>query len=150
MKKKAEVIPMSDTLFIQRRRVITMLYEARSVLGMELPRIKVRIVEFEKRDNEKVLGRCFIDKDYITISKEMVNWSDDFLRSVVWHELGHAYFNAKHDLTCPLMHPHCNEVKTKATLIKALKKISQRRNHEEDITDVTPPITQCLCRRLVL
>jgi hypothetical protein len=149
MKKKSDVIKMSDELFIQRRRIITMLYEAKAVLNMSLPRIKVRIVDYEKHDTYKILGRCFIDKDYITISKDMTNWTDDFLRSVVWHELAHAYFNAKHDMTCPLMHPHCMEAKNKETLALALKRISKRSNHEK-LNCIAPTLQQCLRYRMVL
>lgn len=124
MSKKTKILEMNDALFVQRRRVINMLYDARKVIGKELPRIKVRIAEYEKRKGEKVLGRCFIDKDYITISGECSDWSDDYLRQVVWHELGHAYWNAKHDEKCPLMHPYQNETVPRSVLVKALKKIA--------------------------
>jgi hypothetical protein len=125
MKKTEKILEMNDLLFIQRKRVIAILYEARSILKMNLPRIKVRIVEFEKRKNEIVLGRCFINKDYITISKDITNWSDDFLRSVVWHELAHAFFNAQHDETCPLMHPTQLDLSVPSSVLaQVLKKLA--------------------------
>ncbi len=118
------ILKMTTDLFLQRRRVIEMLYEAHKVLKMDLPRIKVRLVDFE---NERhVLGKCFINKNYITISKEMTNWSDNFLRHIVWHELAHAYFNAKHDKKCPLMNPIVRNEHSRDVLVKALKQCSRR------------------------
>jgi hypothetical protein len=118
-----KIIKMTDSLFIQRRRVMDMLYEAREVLSMELPRIKIRIVDFEEEKN--TLGLCYIDQNYITISKSIDSWDEDYLRHIVWHELAHAYFNAKHDEKCPLMHPIANLGQKKALLTKALKKIAK-------------------------
>lgn len=120
-----KVLEMNDKLFRQRRRVIDALYEAKRVLGMELPRIKVRIVEFNEKE-QHVLGVCFIEKDYISISHQIVSWNDDMVRHVVWHELGHAWFKAKHDESCPLMHPICNEGKPVEVLIPALKRIANK------------------------
>jgi hypothetical protein len=117
------VLEMTNSLFRQRRRVIEMLYEARDIIGKPLPRIKVRIVDFQKEGH--VLGRCFIDRDYITISKELADWSDTLLRHVVWHELGHAYFSAKHNDKCPLMAPSVTTGAPREELAKALKKLSK-------------------------
>lgn len=119
-----KILPMTDKLFAHRRRVIAMLYEARDLLKMELPRIKVRIVDFE---NDRTLGLCFIDKDYITISQDLVNWNDTFLREIVWHELAHAYFNAKHDEKCILMRPtrSLDSQVSKARLARAFKKVAR-------------------------
>ena len=138
MKMKEKILEMNDTLFVQRKRVMTMLYEAREILQMDLPRIKVRIVEFEKRKDDYVLGRCYIDKNFITISKEMTEWSDDYLRAVVWHELGHAYFNAKHDEKCPLMHPHMVDLKksSRAVLATALKKLAKTVSKRAKVSDM--------------
>lgn len=118
-----KILEMTNDLFIQRRRVIQMLYDARKIINQDLPRIKVRIVDFEEEKN--TLGQCYINKDFITISKDLSNWDDDYLRHVVWHELAHAYFNAKHDETCPLMHPNINKAKDKQILTKALKKYAK-------------------------
>jgi len=120
-----KVIKMSDDLFVQRRRVMQTLYEAHKVLNMDLPRIKVRIVDFEKET--LVLGKCFINKNYITISRELKNWDEDLLRHVVWHELAHAYFNAKHDDKCPLMNPVTRSGKSRAILAKALRRCAGNR-----------------------
>ena len=119
-----KIIKMNDDLFLQRRRVMTMLYDAHKVLNVDLPRIKVRLVDFEKEMH--VLGKCFINKNYITISKEIVNWDENFLRHVVWHELAHAYFNAKHDEKCPLMNPIVNTGRNRDILIRALKKWARK------------------------
>lgn len=118
-----KILPIDDKLRKQRERVIKALYEAKKVLNMDLPWVKVRIVEFEK---SSTLGLCFIDKNYITISKDLENWSEDYLKLVVWHELAHAYFNAPHDKTCPLMHPFAQKGVKLAELTKALLKVKNR------------------------
>jgi len=100
-----KILGMGEELHAFRKRIMTLLYEARLVAGMELPWIKVRIVEYDKPEDSRTLGKCFIDKNYITISVELMSWDENDLRHIVWHELGHAYFNAKHDESCPLMHP---------------------------------------------
>lgn len=115
---------MTDDVFLQRRRVMGMLYEAHKILKIDLPRIKVRLVDFEKE--HLTLGKCFINKNFIVVSKEVVTWDDDFLRHVVWHELAHAYFNAKHDERCPLMSPVIKKACKREILAKALKRCSQR------------------------
>lgn len=122
---------MTDDLFIQRRRVMDMLYEAREVLKMDLPRIKIRIVDFEKNTN--TLGMCFIDKNYITISKDIGSWNEDYLRHIVWHELAHAYFSAEHDVNCPLMHPVANVGQKRAILVKALRNQSKKNSIESNL-----------------
>ena len=114
-----KILKMTKDLFTQRQRVMDMLYDARNILNTKLPYIKVRIVDFEEQD--KVLGKCFIDKDYITISKDLISWNDDYLREVVWHELAHAYFNAKHDEVCPLMAPKLSNAHSREVLVEALK-----------------------------
>jgi hypothetical protein len=116
--KKVEILPMNDELFTQRRRVINALYFVRDVLGMRLPYIKVRIVTFEK---SSVMGRCYIEKDYINISDDILNWNDERLLNVVAHELLHAYYNAKHDDDCKLMSPYYKDLK-KGELIEILKR----------------------------
>lgn len=120
-----KVLPMSDALFRQRRRVINMLYSARAVIGRELPRIKVRIVEFNKGST---LGLCMIDQDYITVSSECVTWDDTLLRHVVWHELCHAYFNAQHNEKCPLMRPTVTTGEPEEVLVKVLERFSKATN----------------------
>lgn len=120
-----KILKMDDRLFAQRRRVMGMLYEARKVIGADLPRIKVRIVDFGT-NKENLLGLAYIERDYITISHKLTGWSDEALRHVVWHELGHAYFSAKHDEKCPLMAPKLNEPGKREVLAKALRKLAKR------------------------
>lgn len=62
-----KVLEMTTNLFEFRKRVMNHLYEARDLLQQDLPRIKVRIVEFEKYQDKQVMGRCFIDKNYVKI-----------------------------------------------------------------------------------
>lgn len=125
MKYKNTVLKMDSDLFTQRKRVIKMVHEARSVLGMDLPWIKVRIVSYEEAN---ILGVCTYNKDYVTISEKLKDWDDNYLRHVVWHELCHAYFTTRHDESCILMRAVLTKPGTKAELIKALKKHSKIHN----------------------
>jgi len=94
------VLTMDSDLYRVRRLVIDALYDARRVLGADLPRVKVRIVSFE---DGKLLGMAFLGKNDICISRGCEGWSADRVRSVVWHELAHAWFGAEHTEGCPLM-----------------------------------------------
>lgn len=112
MKTTLKVLAMNDNLFIQRRRVINALYFTRDCFNKQLPYIKVRIVDYTDKANAKykTLGLCFINKDYITISSDLIKWNDDKLNTIVSHELIHAYIgeissdtDKYHNEKCPLM-----------------------------------------------
>lgn len=120
---RIKTIPkMSDDLFIQRRRVINMLYEVREYLKIELPYITVRIADFHK---ENLLGLGFFIKNQIVISDQLKFWSDEYLRHVIYHELAHAYFNAPHNESCILMPSIIpKQIAAKADLLKVLKTLS--------------------------
>ena len=100
------------------------LYEAREVLQGEFPWIKTRIVEFDERN---VLGRCALGKNWISISAEMERWNDDQLRLVVWHELGHAYFNVGHDAASVIMRAKVdlNNLPSVSRMIEDLRRIKK-------------------------
>lgn len=103
-----EVLKMTDELFKFRRRIIGFLYEARDIvkeeIGKDLPRIKVRIVDYIKSEEKSILGKCHIDANYITISKDLAKVNESLLRHVVWHELVHAYLGfTGHDESSILM-----------------------------------------------
>ena len=120
---------MNDDLFIQRRRVINMLYEAKNHLAsiIELPYITVRIADFNQ---ENLLGLGFFIKNEIVISDKMKKWSDEYLRFVVYHELGHAYFNAQHNEQCILMKPVLNnndKIGSKEDLLNVLYKLAKNK-----------------------
>jgi hypothetical protein len=102
-RKDIKVLKMSDDLFKHRRRVMGFLYEARKAAGIELPRVMVRIVEFP--EHPSVAGVSIVNKNEIHIALASLSMTDDQLRLVVWHELAHAYFDAKHNENCLLMHP---------------------------------------------
>jgi len=110
---------MTEALFKQRQRIISLLNEAKQILGIQLPWLKVRMVSYEET---KTLGLCWIKQDWISISEKMVSWDENYLRHVVWHELCHAYFNTKHQEDCILMNAILTKPGSKEDLIKALKK----------------------------
>lgn len=129
MKKKyGTVLEMNDELFKFRRRIIGLLYEAKQVLGMELPRLKVRVVKYTE---DNTLGMCHADKNYITISEKMAKESENILRQVVWHEIAHAFFKAPHKEGCPLMDASLQRKATKKQLEKALKNTASVKKLEE-------------------
>jgi len=109
---KTKQIKLDAKGFEQRKRIMSMVYDARKLLGVELPWIKVRIVTMGQ-GHENALGLCYIEKNHIAICESSSEWSDNRLRLVVWHELAHAYFNAKHVAGSP----------TRAQLEKALKSV---------------------------
>jgi predicted metal-dependent hydrolase len=121
-------LTMTEELFIQRQRVIKIINEAKDILNIPLPWLKVRIVSY----SSNTLGRCWIEQNFITISKEMNNWEENYLRSVVWHELCHAYFGTAHDDKCILMAPTLDKPGTKEELIKALKKHSKNFKNKQN------------------
>lgn len=121
-KRINQISKMDDKLFIQRRRIIKMIYEVRNELKLELPYITVRIANFKQ---ENLLGLGFFIKNQVVISDAVVNWSDEYLRHVVYHELAHAYFNAPHNEKCILMPAIIPKVLgSKTDLLKALKTIA--------------------------
>ena len=132
------VLPMDKKLFVQRRRVIKALYSAKEILSMDLPRIEVRIAAFDKSNTA---GICFLGKNSIAISERCSDWPEAKLTAVVWHELAHAYFNAKHDDNCPLMHPSYSDHPEEA-LIKALLRVkgSTRRTESDALKQDCSPL----------
>jgi len=116
------VLKMDDALFKQRRRIIEMLYDAKKVLGIDLPRVQIRIVEMA---NGEVSGISFVGKNSIVISHEIADWTEQELLRTVWHELGHAWFNASHDESCPLMSAYRPPGGVpRAKLVPALRRIA--------------------------
>jgi len=58
-KRINKISEMNDKLFIQRKRIMNMLYEVRNELKIDLPYITVRIANFKK---ENLLGLGFFRK----------------------------------------------------------------------------------------
>ena len=115
----------TSEIFEFRRKIINLIYEAKKVIGFPLPRVDVRVVEYDKRS---VLGRShgnlFITISYNKHKDEPLN----YLRATVWHELCHAWFNAEHVLSCPLMAPIASlNTPTKKKLETALKKVANKK-----------------------
>lgn len=124
--KRVKRVELSDDVFAQRRKIMELIYEAREIIGGDLPYIKIQIVEYINETD--TLGTCYLNKDHVVISKECAKWSKPILRWVVWHELGHAYFNARHDEECPLMKPRISlsDTPQKAVLARVLKRLKKQ------------------------
>ena len=74
------------------------LYRARAIGGTCVPWIKVRVKHIPPAKGKKrsPLGRAHIGKNHIDISDEMVDWDDNMIKHVVFHELGHEYYEVPH------------------------------------------------------
>ncbi len=83
---------MNDATYILRRKVISILYEAKDQ-GIKLPRINVRIGNPSK-GHENVLGVG--GSLNIWITEKAIDRGYNYLLHVVLHELCHAVFNMDH------------------------------------------------------
>ena len=105
--KKIENFKMNKKVYKLRRQVIDLIYEAKN-FGIELPRIEVRIGK-PKKGHEHVLGVGRMTKRIIWITDNAINRSTEYLRHVVFHEIGHAVFGLEHNEKCPLMASEIDE-----------------------------------------
>ena len=90
---------MNDATYIQRRKVIDILYEARDH-GIKLPRINVRIGN-PTEGHKNVLGVG--GRLNIWITEKAIDRGYNYLLHVTLHELCHAVYNLDHDENCKLM-----------------------------------------------
>jgi len=89
---------MSQGVYDLRRKVISLIYEAKKLI--DLPRIEIRVT-----DNHKtILGVAAMGAKIIWITEGMTA-----SRSVVFHEILHAVFGQGHVNGCPLMAPKIND-----------------------------------------
>ena len=90
---------MNDEVYLLRRRVIDILYQARD-FDIKLPRINVRIgTATEKHKNVLGVG----GNKNIWITEKAINKGYQYLLHVVLHELCHAVYNLDHNEKCKLM-----------------------------------------------
>lgn len=90
---------MNDATYILRRKVISILYEAKDQ-GIKLPRINVRIGNPTK-GHENVLGVGGALNIWIT--EKAIDRGYNYLLHVTLHELCHAVFDLDHNENCQLM-----------------------------------------------
>ena len=117
---------MNKDTYKLRSRVMELIYEALDY-GIKLPRINVRIGQPTK-GNENTLGVG--GQKWIWITRNAMNkstdkaLSTDYLRHVVFHEIGHAVFNLPHNEKCPLMASVLSSPCTKTQALEILKQYS--------------------------
>ncbi len=116
---KIENLKMDDGVYKLRREVIGYIYELKNSIPT-LPRITVRVTE----DHKEILAVARMEENIIWVSKRAINEFD--LRTIVYHEIGHAVYGAEHDDNCPIMKPaHSkNERISKVAALNAMKKIA--------------------------
>lgn len=90
---------MNDETYALRREAMKFVYEAKELVGGELPRITVRIAE----KHNKTLGVGRMGQNIIWITDEAITNKRFDLRTLVFHELLHAVYAVDHDESCPLM-----------------------------------------------
>lgn len=121
---------MNNETYKHRTEVMGLIYEALDY-GIKLPRINVRIGTATK-GNENTLGVG--GQKWIWITKNAMNKSKDkalrldYLRHVVYHEIGHAVFNLPHNEKCPLMASVLSSPCTKSQALSILKEYAQSNN----------------------
>ena len=118
--KKIKNFEMNADVYKLRRQVIELIYEAKRG-KVNLPRISVRIGE-QKPKHKNVLGCATMNGNQMWITKDAIEMGIDALRNVVFHEIGHAVFNLKHDESCPLMQSSLNKILNKEDCLKHLIK----------------------------
>jgi hypothetical protein len=109
-KSEGKNLAMNPDTYKLRRRVIDMIYEAKTLIP-DLPRINVRI--FESTDQKRLGVANIRPGEYVVwVSADAVkNKSDDVLRHIVYHELAHTVYDARHDEQCEMMKPTVHDDK---------------------------------------
>jgi hypothetical protein len=116
-------LKMNDDVFASRRRVMGFVYEAKKLFP-EMPRIEVRITEGQEvGENKVLLGMASLRVKHISITKDAIDRDNDKLRHVVFHELCHTLFMARHDEKCPLMCATVRKPATKEQCEQVFKKL---------------------------
>lgn len=121
--KKIDNYKMDKEVYKKRRQVIDLIYDAKNY-GIELPRIEVRIGK-AKKGHEHVLGVGRMSKRIIWITENALNRNTDYLRHVVYHEIGHAVFGLNHREDCPLMSSELDKPVTRKQALSILKEYAQ-------------------------
>ena len=121
--KKIKNFDMNKETYKLRRQVIDLIYDAKNY-GIDLPRIEVRIGS-AKKGHEHVLGVGRMSKKIIWITEKAINNSTDYLRHVVYHEIGHAVFGLNHRESCPLMASELDKPVSRKQALSILKEYAQ-------------------------
>lgn len=89
---------MNADVYKLRRRVMEYIYRAKNLLGGQMPRITVRIVDLgPEAVIARVLGLARRGENIIWIPEKTVNMNDLALHFIVFHELVHVIYNVGHD-----------------------------------------------------
>lgn len=93
-------LDMNGDTYRLRSRVMELVREAKDLLGGDMPRVSVRIMDSGQGG---ALGAGRMGRNVIWIDADTVG--ENRLRHVVYHELCHALWAVEHDPDCPLMRP---------------------------------------------
>jgi len=117
--KEVNNYDMNSYVYKLRRQVINLIYEAKN-FGVKLPRINVRIGTATK-GNENMLGLAQMQGAKNIWITDKAYKSTDYLRHVVFHEIGHTVFKLDHNEKCPLMSHKLSKPCSKEEALKILK-----------------------------
>ena len=96
-------LKMDKEVYALRRRVMGFVYEAKALLGGNMPRVEIRITECTE---PRVLGSARMGDCVIWIpAAKMKQRTDLQLRRTVLHEILHAVYAQEHVPGCKLMGP---------------------------------------------
>lgn len=97
-----KVMDMEDKTYELRRNVIDIIYMAKRLKNVVLPRIDVRIVD----GATGCCGYAYMGRNIVHISKKYAKSPKHILTHVVLHEILHAVKSIEHDNKCYLMQPY--------------------------------------------
>lgn len=106
--KGAKVRRMNDETYALRRRAIDIIYGLKDelrVIGKDLPRIEVRIVDTEP--SVTACAYAYLGQNIVHISTKWAkHGTEEEFYHIVLHEIVHAVTGFRHDDNCYLMHPN--------------------------------------------
>lgn len=114
-------LAMNDKTYKLRRKVMALLYDAKKLVN--LPRINIRITG-PNTNNPSVIGTG--GSTTIWIPERSVHLSTNDLRYIVYHEICHTVFNARHT-NSGLMKPVIQYGLSKKQIDKMFIAVAKRR-----------------------
>lgn len=110
---------MNPEVYKLRRQVMEYIYRAKHLLGGNMDRIDIRIIDLAPEHAKRgVVGTARMGQKIIWIPEDTLKeFEGDALHEIVFHELLHALWAVPHDKKCPLMSPIIKEPPMKGTEI---------------------------------
>ena len=104
LSKDLKNLKMDKDVYKLKREVMTFIYEIKSLLSNDFPRVTVRVIENGKKSDNSLAWARY-NENIIWVKPVAINQADYDLRTIVYHEVLHTVFEVKHYKNCPLMKP---------------------------------------------